>query len=74
MYVRERDCWIESHAATRARKANGEEAGAHRRRRISTGFKLLGKNEIGEMSWSSPAPVRDALILRGAAHLFCIKP
>ena len=36
-------------------------------------FKLLSKNTIGEMCWSSPAPARGALFLRGVEHLFCFK-
>jgi outer membrane protein assembly factor BamB len=36
-------------------------------------FKLLGKNEIKDMFWSTPAVARDALYLRGADHLYCVK-
>lgn len=37
-------------------------------------FKVLGKNSLGEMSWSSPAVVGGAILLRGIDHLFCVKP
>jgi outer membrane protein assembly factor BamB len=37
-------------------------------------FQLLGKNDINEMCWSSPAPAHGALLLRGVEHLYCIKP
>ena len=36
-------------------------------------FKLLGKNEIKDMFWSTPAVAGDALYLRGADHLYCVK-
>lgn len=36
-------------------------------------FKLLGKNALGEMFWSSPAIAGGALYLRGVDHLFCVK-
>lgn len=36
-------------------------------------FKLLGKNEIKDMFWSTPALSRDALYLRGADRLYCIR-
>jgi outer membrane protein assembly factor BamB len=36
-------------------------------------FKLLGKNPVGEMCWSSPAIAGGALFLRGVDHLYCIK-
>ncbi len=36
-------------------------------------FELLGKNEIKDMFWSTPALSRDALYLRGADRLYCIR-
>jgi outer membrane protein assembly factor BamB len=36
-------------------------------------FKLLGKNALGEMSWSSPAVADGAVFLRTVDHLFCIR-
>ena len=36
-------------------------------------FKLLAKNEIKDMFWSTPAVARDALYLRGADRLYCVK-
>lgn len=36
-------------------------------------FKILGKNTLGEMCWSSPAVAGRALFLRSVDHLFCIK-
>jgi outer membrane protein assembly factor BamB len=36
-------------------------------------FKLLGRNSIGEMCWSSPAIARGALLLRTVDQLYCIK-
>jgi outer membrane protein assembly factor BamB len=36
-------------------------------------FKLLGKNEIDEMCWSSPAVANGALFLRTVEQLYCIK-
>jgi outer membrane protein assembly factor BamB len=36
-------------------------------------FKLLGKNEIKDMFWSTPALARDALYLRGADRLYCVR-
>jgi outer membrane protein assembly factor BamB len=36
-------------------------------------FKVLGKNTIDEMCWSSPAVAAGALFLRGVDHLYCIK-
>lgn len=36
-------------------------------------FKLLGKNALDEMCWSSPAVASHALFLRSVDHLFCIK-
>jgi len=36
-------------------------------------FKLLGKNKLDEMFWSSPAISSGALFLRGTDHLYCIK-
>jgi outer membrane protein assembly factor BamB len=36
-------------------------------------FELLGKNDIKDMFWATPAVARDALYLRGADHVYCIK-
>ena len=36
-------------------------------------FKLLGKNKLDEMFWSSPAIAGGNLFLRGTDHLYCIK-
>jgi outer membrane protein assembly factor BamB len=36
-------------------------------------FKLLAKNHIEDMFWSSPAVAADALYLRGADRLYCVK-
>jgi outer membrane protein assembly factor BamB len=36
-------------------------------------FKVLGKNTIPEMCWSTPAVAGDALVLRTVDHLYCIK-
>ncbi|HTU93702.1 MAG TPA: PQQ-binding-like beta-propeller repeat protein [Gemmataceae bacterium] len=36
-------------------------------------FKIVGKNTVEEMCWSSPAVAGHALFLRGVDHLFCIK-
>jgi outer membrane protein assembly factor BamB len=36
-------------------------------------FELLGKNEIKDLFWSTPALSRDALYLRGADRLYCIR-
>jgi outer membrane protein assembly factor BamB len=36
-------------------------------------FKLLGKNALGEMCWSSPAAADGTLLLRTVDHLYCIK-
>jgi outer membrane protein assembly factor BamB len=38
-----------------------------------TTFKVLGKNSVDEMCWSSPAAVAGGLLLRGVDHLYCIK-
>jgi outer membrane protein assembly factor BamB/Spy/CpxP family protein refolding chaperone len=37
-------------------------------------FKLLGKNSLNEMCWSSPAVAGGSLLVRTVDHLFCIKP
>ena len=37
------------------------------------GYKLLGRNPIGERCWASPALAGDALFLRTIDHLYCIK-
>ena len=37
-------------------------------------FKLLGRNALDEMTWSSPALSDGALFLRTVGHLFCIGP
>ena len=36
-------------------------------------FKLLGRNKLDEMCWSSPAVAGGALFLRGVDHLYCIR-
>jgi outer membrane protein assembly factor BamB len=36
-------------------------------------FKLLGKNKLDEMFWSSPAAAGGTLLLRGVDNLYCIK-
>lgn len=36
-------------------------------------FKLLGKNEIGEMCWATPAIANGSLFLRSRDHLYCIR-
>ena len=36
-------------------------------------FKLLGKNELNEMFWSTPAIASGSLILRGAENLYCVR-
>ena len=36
-------------------------------------FKVLGKNDLEEMTWSSPAVAGGALFLRTVDHLFCIR-
>jgi outer membrane protein assembly factor BamB len=36
-------------------------------------FKLIGKNKLEEMFWSSPAIAEGALFLRGVDNLYCIK-
>ena len=36
-------------------------------------FKVLGRNKLDEMFWSSPAMAQGTLILRGVDHLYCIK-
>jgi outer membrane protein assembly factor BamB len=36
-------------------------------------FKVLAKNSIGEMFWSTPAVSDGAIYLRGVDHLFCVK-
>jgi outer membrane protein assembly factor BamB len=36
-------------------------------------FEQLGKNEIEDMFWATPAVARDALYLRGADNIYCIK-
>jgi outer membrane protein assembly factor BamB len=42
---------------------------------VQTGseFKVLGKNTLGEMCWSSPAAAGGALFLRTVDHLYCIR-
>jgi outer membrane protein assembly factor BamB len=37
-------------------------------------YKLLGKNSLNEMFWSTPSASGGDLFLRGVDHLFCIKP
>jgi outer membrane protein assembly factor BamB len=36
-------------------------------------FKVLGKNALGEMTWSSPAVAGGSLFLRTVDHLYCIR-
>ena len=36
-------------------------------------FKLLGRNKLDELFWSSPAVARGALFLRGVDHLYCVR-
>jgi outer membrane protein assembly factor BamB len=36
-------------------------------------FKVLGKNTIAEMFWSSPAVAGGSLLLRGVDHVYCIR-
>jgi outer membrane protein assembly factor BamB len=35
-------------------------------------FKVLGKNNLKDMFWASPAVVGGAVILRGVDHLYCV--
>jgi outer membrane protein assembly factor BamB len=37
-------------------------------------LRVLAKNELNEMCWSSPAVVGSRLLLRGVDHLYCISP
>lgn len=37
-------------------------------------FKVLGKNPLNEMCWSTPAIAGGALFIRGVDHLYCVKP
>lgn len=37
-------------------------------------FKLISKNPLGEMCWSSPALADGSLFLRTIDHLYCIRP
>jgi outer membrane protein assembly factor BamB len=37
-------------------------------------LKVLGKNPLDEMCWSSPAIAGGALVVRTVDHLYCIKP
>jgi outer membrane protein assembly factor BamB len=36
-------------------------------------FKVVGKNPLDEMCWSTPALSNGALFVRGVDHLYCIK-
>jgi hypothetical protein len=36
-------------------------------------FKVLGKNQLTDLFWSTPAVASGALYLRGADHLYCVK-
>jgi outer membrane protein assembly factor BamB len=38
-----------------------------------TEFKVLSKNELGEMCWATPAVANGALFLRSRDHLYCIR-
>ena len=40
---------------------------------LKSAFKVLGKNTLNEMCWSSPAVAGGALVLRTVDHLYCIK-
>jgi outer membrane protein assembly factor BamB len=37
------------------------------------GFKVVGRNKLGETCWASPALAGDALFLRSIDHLYCIR-
>jgi outer membrane protein assembly factor BamB len=39
---------------------------------VPTGYKLLAKNPLGELVYSTPAVSNNRLYVRGATHLFCI--
>jgi outer membrane protein assembly factor BamB len=41
--------------------------------KAGSAFKMLGKNTIEEMAWSSPAVASHALFLRTVDHLYCIQ-
>jgi outer membrane protein assembly factor BamB len=41
--------------------------------RAGRDFELEGTNEIEDMFWATPAVASDALYLRGADHVYCIK-
>jgi len=36
-------------------------------------FKMLGKNALKEMVWSSPSAAGEAIFVRGVDNLYCIK-
>jgi hypothetical protein len=36
-------------------------------------FKVIARNKLDEMFWSSPAVSGGALLLRGVDHLYCIE-
>jgi outer membrane protein assembly factor BamB len=36
-------------------------------------YKVIGKNALAEMCWSTPAAAGDALLVRGVDHLYCIR-
>jgi hypothetical protein len=38
---------------------------------ISTGFKYLGKYDMGERVIASPVPVNDRILIRGEKNLLC---
>jgi hypothetical protein len=38
-----------------------------------TKFKVLGKNNLGEMFWATPAAAGGAVFLRGVDHLYCVQ-
>lgn len=50
-----------------------DDAGAMHIVQAGESFKVLGKNGIGEMCWSSPAIAQGAIFVRGLDTLYCIK-
>jgi hypothetical protein len=36
-------------------------------------FELLGTNKLDDLFWASPAVTADALLMRGAENLYCIR-
>ncbi|MBV9125340.1 MAG: PQQ-binding-like beta-propeller repeat protein [Planctomycetes bacterium] len=37
-------------------------------------YRLLGRNDLNELCWASPAPAHGVLFLRGVEYLYCLKP